>query len=193
MNDEVAGSSWTYYGLEAADDVAASKLKGFNVEGKFTSFFIENRKLGLLSNQDWNHTLSTDAQENAFVTCWSSRCPDFIHYDSSAKTMWSSKSDTMNRPVNGTYIYFVELKDAQTLALKSRFTLSLVMTKVAVTSPININLPFNLWAEINRASLPYYVPPVAPEFKDLTTDGAHHNQFLSQFQAELDSHTVDAL
>lgn len=65
-------------------------------------------------------------------------------------------------PVNGTYIYYVELRDSTTKSLKNRFTISLRMTKVEVTSPININLPFELWALINKASLAYYVPPVSP-------------------------------
>jgi hypothetical protein len=162
VNDEVAGSSWAYYGLEAADDVTASSIKGFDVFGQFTSYYVDNRRISLLSNQDWTYPLSTDPSEMASITCWSDVCPGFIHFDSTDKTMWSRKSDTMVGPVNGTYIYYVELRDSTTKSLKNRFTMSLVMTKVTVTSPININLPFDLWAVINKGSLPYYVPPVNP-------------------------------
>jgi hypothetical protein len=38
----------------------------------------------------------------------------------------------MTGPVNGTYIYYVELRQKETREIMQRFTLSLVMTKIKI-------------------------------------------------------------
>jgi len=45
VNDEVAGNTWSYYGLEAVDDVGISHLKGYEANAKFSSYLIENKSI----------------------------------------------------------------------------------------------------------------------------------------------------
>ena len=97
--------------------------------------------------------------------------------------------------MNGTFIYYVELTNSAT-STKTRNTYTIVMSQAFVNSVgINITLPFDIWYQLNKNSIPWYMPPRKVTSIKQTSAAAGHvySEYLSSLAPYLDKKTVNAL
>ena len=107
------------------------------------------------SDKDWTYQIQKDITQFVFNTfeCWSLKCPNFIHFNESNFTFWTSAQETNVDKVNGTYLYYIEMEDVTTKVL-TRKTYTLKMEKASIKSVgISINLPFDIWYALHKNSI----------------------------------------
>lgn len=105
---EVVGKTWTYYGFEKTDD----GWWGYDATALFSSIGVSNNNIAISSDQNWMKTIIKQEiwpNWSAKVACWSTKCPDFVHFNPQNFTFWTLADETYGKPVNGTYIYMVWL------------------------------------------------------------------------------------
>jgi hypothetical protein len=102
-----------------------------------------------------------------------------VHFNPTNFTFWTNAEETNGYKVNGTYIYKVDLT---TLATGST-TRSTITLKMAIASSskvgININMPFDIWYSLNKASLPFYAPPTVTDTDSSSTSSSLVDALIS--------------
>ena len=158
---DIVGQSWVYVGKEASDD---RQRLGFVANGYYAALGVSNTNVTVSSDQNWQKTLVSETQWASYsvdVACWSKKCPSFVHFNPKNFTFWTNAEETNGFKVNGTYIYKIDLTTLAT-GQSTRSTLTLTMTLASTTKVgINITMPFDLWYQLNKATIPWYSPPTA--------------------------------
>lgn len=159
---EVADVIWVYQSTERTDDFYLSNLIGYFVYADFHSRSVSNTNVFTTTEKDWLKQLKDPSEVYTMdVECWSVRCPHWLNYNPANYTFWINADEINGYRVNGTYIYKVDLTPENGVTERQTITVHMQLALApSVTSLININQPFHLWYELNKASLPsiFYAP-----------------------------------
>ena len=169
--DIAISSGFNYLATEKSEDEARV---GREEEVEFRPYGIASIVVSTTSNLNWSKVLleKRETRESEItVTCWSTICPSFVHYNPQNYTIWTLADETFGRPVNGTYIYYVrKTKNAKSnFEFQTAYTLTIKMSNAEVnkgSKAINIDMPFDLWYEFNKHNLPFYTPPPPPQAEE---------------------------
>lgn len=93
-----------------------------------------------------------------------------MHFNPANFTLYTLAAETYGNKVNGTYIYGTELTENSS-GKTSRSSITIKMTLANLnpnTSLINIDMPFDIWYELNKKIIPFYSPPAPAVVEDET-------------------------
>ena len=154
---DMLGNYWLYAGEEAADDVRKSARKGYSGKATFKATKVPNLVYYTMNTNDWLKAFDQVEGSTINFECWSTICPNFLHYSPSNFTIWSNAIESNQDKANGTYIYLIEITSSS--GSVERKTLTLVMQRKAIQDVgINIDLPFDLWYPLNKNKISWYIP-----------------------------------
>ena len=87
---DMLGNYWLYAGEEAADDVRKSARKGYSGKATFKATKVPNLVYYTMNTNDWLKAFDQVEGSTINFECWSTICPNFVHYSPSNFTIWSN-------------------------------------------------------------------------------------------------------